>query len=394
MSILLVYADPIFFPYAQPYGLEILSESLDRLNISSVILNPFLSAHPQQRLQQEIEEVKPQIIGFSFRNLDTAGLHFEESTSGHSYIDELKKLVDAARESTPNALLVLGGSGYSIAPEQILSYVAADIGFVGNTEKEFALFCQRYLESGDRQKARTGLPSALLPGEIAPDAPQTKLGTINSLDPVSVEYAKMVGGTIPVRTKSGCSMVCSYCVIPYIEQLNFRSWEDIRAELQLIVDAGLEQRVFIADGEFNLPDNERAIRICENIHAAFGDSIQWRCYLEAGYITEELIAAMKKAGCIGISLTVDSFSKYPRKGYIKVKPPEAAIHGTQLCLNSGIHTQLNILFGGPYETLETIMETALVARDFNEQGAALAITIGLRVYPNTPLEKNGAERPI
>jgi hypothetical protein len=156
--------------------------------------------------------------------------------------------------------------------------------------------------------------------------------------------------------------------------------------LKAIVDCGLSDRVFIADGEFNLPSIERAIDICKAIVSEFGNSIKWRCYLEAGFITEELLNSMADAGCVGISLTVDSFSKEPRVGMIKRTPPAVVIQATEDCLASGINTQINLLFGGPNETVETAENTARKALEFNQRGAAVAVTVGLRVYPNTPLD--------
>ena len=195
----------------------------------------------------------------------------------------------------------------------------------------------------------------------------------------------LTGGTIPLRTKTGCSMKCSYCVVPSIEKLILRPWDDVRRELEIILEAGLEDRVFMADGEFNLPSPSHAVELCHRISSEFGSSVKWTCYLEAGYVTSELLDAMSEAGCMCISLTVDSFSREARVGYIKGTKPEVAINSTRLCVQSGIHTNINLLFGGPNETLETATHTALVASEFNAQGVEASVTVGLRVYPNTPL---------
>jgi hypothetical protein len=197
----------------------------------------------------------------------------------------------------------------------------------------------------------------------------------------------MVGGTVPVRTKSGCSLRCTYCVVPWGEELVLRPWEDIRKELRSVVETGLGDRVFIADGEFNLPSVDHAIRLCKNIEAEFGTGLNWRCYLEAGYVTRELLAAMKASGCVGISLTVDSLCGPTRRGYAKGTSASTAIEAMERCLESGIHTQINLLFGGPNETLESALETARIARDFHDRGIVVAVTIGLRVYPRTPFAR-------
>jgi hypothetical protein len=342
-----------------------------------------MKSDPVGEVKRTCELLKPQIIGFSLRNLDTARFHYED-TGEKTFLDELIRLINASR--VEKSLVVLGGSGFSIAPSQILKSTCADAGFVGTSEFDFAEFCFRVVvEKLGATQAAVGLASVILPGQQSSQAVKANLGQPSHFETAAVEYAKLIGGTIPIRTKSGCSMNCSYCVVPSIEKVNLRPWLDIRNELRLIVDAGLGDRVFIADGEFNLPSVEHAIDLCHRINAEFRDSVRWTCYLEAGYVTRELLCAMRSAGCVGISLTADAFASPSRIGLIKVTKPDIAVRAARLCLESGIQTDINLLFGGPNETLETAITTSRIAKQLNQEGATLTVTIGLRVYPNTPL---------
>ena len=381
---LLVFADPVIYPPAQPYGLMILQRGLSERGISCKLVSPFYRSDPASFIRQVLAECKPRIVGYSFRNLDTAGFDFNADGSSSFIQDLLAVLPD--RESY-TGIVVIGGSGFSIAPTELMELTKADIGFAGPAEQDFAEFCDRVIKKGcTLVDAATGLRTAI--GNRSPaKSDNARLGATGASSPEAIEIARVVGGTVPVRTKTGCSLRCAYCVVPSIEPLRLRGWADISQELKMWIEAGLGDRIFMADGEFNLPSVQRAIGIAQNMRQQFGNKISWRCYLEAGFITPELIESLRAANCIGISMTVDSLADEPRRGFAKRTSAERALEGIYCCLRSGIPTGINLLFGGPGETFDTARQTAEIARSLSDKGVTVAVTIGLRVYPNTPLQR-------
>jgi len=384
VDVLLVFADPVLFPSVSPYGLDILGAQLSAIGLRVRTFLPMLEQDPVEAMRRVMVETRPQIVGFSFRNLDEAGFGIGPEEAEVTFIDCLVDLVGAAKNG--RALLVLGGAGFSIAPTEILQITGSDMGFVGPSEMAFANFCVRVVKLGESpHEAARDIPNAAFPGHIPPSAVSAELGRPQGYSRDTIEWTKLTGGTIAVRTKTGCSRRCVYCVVPNIERQFFRSWGDIRAELAGIVECGLEDRVFVADGEFNLPSAEYAIAICRNIRRDFGEKIRWRCYLDPGSITVDLIDAMRASGCVGASLTSDSYTETGRGGMKKGASARDAVAASEALIHSGIGTTINIILGGPGETIETVTETALTARRFMEAGALIAVTIGLRVYPRTPL---------
>ncbi len=384
--ILLALADPVLNPPVMPYGVQILASALEAEGLTSDVIWPYLDGDGPTVLKQAVLRQQPAVIGLSFRNLDTAGCHYLD-TGEATFLDDLRCMVEAAR--SVSSVVVVGGSGFSVSPSQILHYIGADAGFVGPSETDFARLCRRLvIDRSSLPEAVQGLPTVFLPGQPAPKPQKVVLLKPSRMQGRAVEYAKLVGGMVPVRTKTGCPLRCIYCVVPSIERLVFRSWEDVQSELRVIVDAGLGDRIFIADGEFNLPWPDRATNMCDRIRNAFGEHVQWRCYLEAGYVTESLVDTLVKSGCIGVSLTVDSFADQPRKGFAKGTPARRAIEGVELCWRAGFRNVLiNLLFGGPHETLATAVQTAETAWGFREKGVGVNVTVGLRVYPNTPFAR-------
>jgi len=73
------------------------------------------------------------IIGFSIRNIDTS-LFFDNKF----FLDEYKKMIELV--GNYNIPVVLGGSGFSASPDEILEYFKADFGIIGPGERAFPYF--------------------------------------------------------------------------------------------------------------------------------------------------------------------------------------------------------------------------------------------------------------
>jgi len=385
VDVLVVYLNPVLHPYATPYGASIVLQKLRSTGIMSELIIPFLDHDPVNSFKESVQAHKPAIVALSFRNLDDAGCSPESNGEMH-YVQVLKDFVTIARES--ETLCVLGGSGFSIAPENILQETGAELGFVGACEHEFAEFCSRYLKGISIREAISGLASSRVRNCQCPDVSSEvsfPLGQPIHYSPSVIEYVKLCAGVIPVRTKSGCSNACSYCVASHIESFQLRPWDDIKLELNNIIDQKLADRVFIADGEFNIPNEEYALSLCKKISASFADAIKWRCYLIPPHISSELMDSMREAGCVGVSLSVDSFDSHVLEGYAKKYTPDQAEATIRVCLNAGITPLVTLLFGGPNETFATIDRTIEKASQLIGLGAIFTVASGLRVYPNTGL---------
>ena len=68
------------------------------------------------------------LVGATLRNTDDSVF-----TSRHSFLDEFADVVNTIRKHT-DALIVLGGVGFSIMPEQVLELCEADAGVWGDGE--------------------------------------------------------------------------------------------------------------------------------------------------------------------------------------------------------------------------------------------------------------------
>ena len=82
-------------------------------------------------MKAAIESLRPDVIGIAVRNIDDQSM---ENT--RFLLQEVKDVVAACR-SHSQAPIILGGAGYSIFPESVLSYLGADAGIQGEGEAAF-----------------------------------------------------------------------------------------------------------------------------------------------------------------------------------------------------------------------------------------------------------------
>ena len=85
-------------------------------------------AGAQDRLENSLRDDRPDVIGISIRNIDN-----EDTLDTRSYIPGYEVIARFVRART-QAPIVLGGSGFSIFPGELMSRLDADFGVVGEGE--------------------------------------------------------------------------------------------------------------------------------------------------------------------------------------------------------------------------------------------------------------------
>jgi len=339
----------------------------------------------QSSIREAIASFNPEIIGISVRNVDDQNME-----KPRFLLDQVKEVVTACRNLS-GARIVLGGAGYSIFPESALSYLEADLGIQGEGETSFPLLLERL----ERDEDLSGIPGLYLRGSglqgervfeknldrfPPPDASLSSLSA-----PGKQEY------WMPLQTRRGCPMACSYCSTAIIEGRSIRKRRPdlIIEEIASHVGAGF-QRFYIVDNIFNIP-KDYAKEICQKIIES-GLAISWRCIIYPGKVDEELIQLMAKAGCIEVSLGFESGCERMLRKMNKRYSLNDLQRTSEMLKDSGIRQMGFLLLGGPGETRESVQESLMFADSLNLD--ALKITIGIRIYPYTALAKTAADEGL
>jgi radical SAM superfamily enzyme YgiQ (UPF0313 family) len=93
---------------------------------------------PRQKVLAMLEELQPELIALSLRNIDNQDSCFPEF-----FFPEAREFSRWLRIHT-QALMVLGGSAFSIFPQELLDYLEADMGLVGEGELSFRALVESY----------------------------------------------------------------------------------------------------------------------------------------------------------------------------------------------------------------------------------------------------------
>ncbi|MFX0030612.1 MAG: cobalamin-dependent protein, partial [Candidatus Hermodarchaeota archaeon] len=133
LKILLVNPNRFHSPPVIPIGLEYLVTALEKHNHDVEILDLCFSDTPEKDLDEFLCNKTFDIVGFTIRNIDSA-IYFNNDF----FLPDVKSLVQCVREQ--KIPTVLGGSGFSAMPNEILDFLKADYGIIGPGEIIFPKF--------------------------------------------------------------------------------------------------------------------------------------------------------------------------------------------------------------------------------------------------------------
>ncbi len=376
MNILLVSANrerdpsPVF-----PIGLACLAGPLAAAGHLLSALDLCFEADPASAVSSALAEHKPDVVVISLRNLDNVTW-----PGSRSYLDGVCDIVALCRG---RAITVIGGSGFSLMPVEILAAVGADYGVAAEGEEVLPRLIHCLESGGDAAL----LPGVVLPGRAGfiPPLPLATLGTPDrTLFNVSRYFRE--GGMANLQTKRGCPFGCIYCTYPLLEGrcMRLRPIPDIIAEIHTLVDDYGVNYLYFVDDIFNYPP-AFAEELCR---AMIAERLQvnWSAFINPDFITANLLQVMLEAGCDAVEYGSDSGSPRMLKNLGKSFTTESIRESSRLCHEMGVDFAHYILFGGPGESRETVLET-FTLMDEVEPTAVIAMT-GIRIYPDTAIEQS------
>lgn len=285
--------------------------------------------------------------------------------SSYSY-DILKRCYNASKKK-PGVVTIAGGYQAVKFNNNVFEDFNADIIFRGEGEDSIRSFCEHYEDSN----------YSAIKGIIYRDANQDIQTTEGPLwvdvdkipfparDLIPVEDIVMtdrLAGTelkmVHMLFSRGCKYNCLYCAANQdhrIKEIRYRDKHLIIKELQELKERYLIDGFSIIDDCF-LTDQEKAIEICEYITSQH-IGLQWSLAARVDNINEEVLKALRNAGCIEIKFGVetgsDTLLQRMRKG-VTVADAEKAIRQTK---KYGMKVKLFIITGLPFETDDTHNET-------------------------------------
>jgi radical SAM superfamily enzyme YgiQ (UPF0313 family) len=353
---------------------------LDESKHEIQLLDLMFSDQPEADTRSALSDFDPELIAISIRNLDNQSyLHTEY------YLPEVKRLIEICRENS-QALIVIGGTAFTVSPVAVFQYLAPDFGVAGEGEIVFPELLERIRANADWSD---------LPGLVwrSPDGVRANpLRRVQDLDSLrmprrdlfdNARYAAE-GGVANIVIKQGCVFRCLYCDGPNSMGRHWRmkSPERVADEMESIEKDTGAGFVFVTDAIFNHPP-EYAREVCRAILRR-KLSLNWvAAALHPASVEERLVELMRDAGCRLVSIGCDTCSERMLQVLRKDFTKEQLGRALDMVEQMEMKYVLTVLFGGPGEDRQTVEETIDFLRD--RTPLVLDLGVGIRLMPHTQL---------
>ncbi len=371
MKILLISANTVRVPYyIYPLGLDYVAGALaGRHTVKIADINVSRKIAP---LLEIVKDFSPDAIGLSLRNIDNTDV---QDTRG--FIQMYRDLIASIRSVSP-AVVILGGSGFTIFPRHLMSELRADYGIIGEGERLPLL-----LDAIEKGADTSGIPGVITGGGEEKIPPP--LGEPFRRSFIGGEIAQFYtsrGGILNLQTKRGCSFNCIYCTYPHIEGSALRpvpADEVAKSALELERMGG--KYFFITDSAFNC-DYGHSSEVARAFKAR-GVSIPWGAFLAPTKPPADYYTLLHDAGMSHAEFGTESLSDTMLSSYRKPFNVRDVLASHRAAVDAGIHVAHYLLLGGPGETRETLEETLQNAERLDR--TVLFFFCGIRIYPHTRL---------
>lgn len=372
MRVLLISPNTLTEPYpVYPLGLDYVAGALAPDHL--VRIADINAVGDWDSLSEIIRVFSPEVIGMSLRNIDNT-----DTTNPKVFVEEYREAARIIRRNS-NALLVCGGSGFTIFAEQIFDTVEADYGIIGEGER-FALL----LDAITNQKDTTSIPGVITRHSRngIPDPWNKELVRAFNKDYSHVRFYVENGGMLNLQTKRGCNLKCIYCSYPYIEGRNLRfiSPKEV-AETALELQEVGAKYFYVTDSIFN-SDYPHSIAVARAFRKA-GVTLPWGAFFAPTRPPDDYFRIMADAGLTHVEFGTESLSGTMLASYRKPFLLDHVFNAHEAALDAGLHVGHYFLLGGPGETSDTLNETFSTAVEL--QKAVLFFFCGIRIYPHTEL---------
>lgn len=205
----------------------------------------------------------------------------------------------------------------------------------------------------------------------------------NSIENRKYKFYLMPGITTTMQTTRGCPFPCGYyCPYPLVQgkKWRFMSPKRVVEEIKEIKNLHIDNILF-RDATFTL-DQERAKEICKLI-IKNKIKVKWWCETRINVLSEELLKIMKKAGCVGINVGVETLDKdlISNEGKPGVRL-EDVIRIRKLARRIGIKLHFLMIIGLPDDNVDTLKNTFEYFIKLKPESAGFTL---ITPYPGTKM---------
>jgi radical SAM superfamily enzyme YgiQ (UPF0313 family) len=366
MKILLIYPNVVESPKDISLGLGIISAVLKKNGHKAELIDTTFKI-TKREIVNKTKEFNPDIIGVTAATNDLY--------NAINICNLIKKI--------KNIPIVCGGYHATIAPEDIIKQDCFDIAAIGEAEYSFLELIDS-IEKGKInykiknlwfKKQRNVIKNPIR--ELNED-----LDKLPFADREIFNYQKYIDsnrGLATFLSTKGCPFMCTYCINKVLIEkykgkgryLRFRSVENLFQEIKQVINNYKIKEIEFYDDTFTL-NKSRLKEFCER----YPKEINLPFYINArvNAVTKEDFENLKKAGCVRVSIGIESGDTKIRNPVLKRDQTEEQIINTfKWAKEAGLKTYSFNMIGIPYETKESIRKTIELNRKINPDYVGVSI---------------------
>jgi len=300
----------------------------------------------------------------------------------------VREYVKAVKNVESRILTVIGGPHPTVAPEHALSFFGDDLtcAIRGEAELSFSTLLDKiekyhWVDEGIKKEVFHGIPGViwsdrdgmhLSVSAIVEDVDFLDMPHWELLQPAS--YPPSPSGAFskrypvaPVSISRGCPYDCIYCSAGIIsgKKIRYRSIDKVIKEIKYLQSNFGIKEIHIVDDNFTML-RKYVLSFCQKIIESNID-VLWTCPngVRVDALDEELVLAMKRAGCYSLSFGFESGSKRILNFIKKGTTSEMARKAVDLVTRNGMEAHGFFILGFPTETEEEMEETIRFSLELN-----------------------------
>lgn len=326
------------------------------------VLDIWLHQYNTRQVIEKIKELDYDVVGIT------------ALSTQYSYVKWLSETLKRYNEEP----IILGGALPTFSAELVLKNTKTDICIIGEGEVTIK-------EIMDDMGKLEGVEGIFFKegGEVFKNPLRTPIKNLDSIkfptrDLFDVEKYLTLNKTgnrraMHITSGRGCPYNCRFCSKTFSGYRN-RSINNIIEEIKTLIDKYDVNYIGFVD-ELVIISKKRVFELCDAIEPL---NIQWSCQGRVNLVNPEILKRMKKANCVGVGYGVESGSQRildNMNKQITVQQSKEAVINT---LKLGMSTNVQLMYGYPGETRETLDETIHVFDDLPYTGVAF-------LSPTTPI---------
>jgi len=340
------------------------------------LLDAFALGLGYDGLERAIRKAKPDVVGIPVTTF--------------TLLDAMET-ARRARKAVPGAKIVAGGLQPSLYPKETAELGIFDYSFPGEVDWTLPLFLEA-LESGNGVQDIPGI--IFCDGKnLVANPPAAPIEDLDSLPFPSHDllvldrYSSLITNLEPVSitvTSRGCPYRCSFCSHSVTgKKYRTRSAESVAEEMAWCEKLGI--RYLMVYDEVMTLQKDRVLQLCELIQKR-GIKMKWMARARVGHLTDDILGAMKRAGCDMVTMGIESGSPRVLKKLKRPTDIDALVRSFHMIRSAGLRSIAYFMIACPDEEMEDLQASLDVAKRSNPDMVHAAVFVP---YPATDLYEEG-----